>query len=99
MGIKNKINEKIKDKLEEVKLKGEALQTMVTNKAFDGNLLKAIQKDFHHLIDQQNDLILGEVYLFQMLEKITYALNNSKAIFESITIPEHIKKHFTIEND
>jgi len=79
----------IKDKIEEVKSKSDAVINAVTNKAFDVNLLKAIGKDFDFIIQQQNDIIKGEVFLFQLLKPLIEK--------EGISIPNHIKKHFTIE--
>lgn len=86
-----KIKNKIYDKIDEFKLKADSLQTAITNKAFDVNLLKAIQKDFHIIIEQNNDIVLGLSYIFKILEMICKK--------ENIEIPIYIKNHFIIENE
>ena len=82
------INEKIKDKIDEVKFKADSVITSVTNKAFDMNLLKAIKKDFETIIEQENEIIKSQVFLFQIL-KILCEQNK-------ISIPQYIKNHFRI---
>jgi len=84
MGLKEVISEKA----EEVKIKSDMLISGITNKAFDINLLKAIKKDFYFIIEQQNDLIKGEIFLFQVLKMICEEKN--------ISIPQHIKNHFRL---
>ena len=83
------MNEKIADKIEEAKIKIDSLTSTVTNKAFDMNLLKAIQKDFGTIIDLINQNIKSEIYIFNVLEYI--------CDYHEIEIEDHIKKHFRIE--
>lgn len=54
-------------------------------------ILKALREDLNRLFEQNNDIVLGLTFLYQIIEKA----NQEKDL--RITIPEHIKKHFRIE--
>ena len=81
--------DKITDKVQEVKIKSDAIIESVTNKVFDVNLLKAIKKDFDFIIEQQNDIIKANVFLYQILKMFCEE--------KKIEIPQHIKNHFRLE--
>lgn len=76
------------NQLNKLKEKTNMMTDTITNNLFDTNLLTALREDLHKLIQQNNDIIMGEVFLFQLIQKICDK--------ENINIPNHIKKHFRI---
>lgn len=94
--IKENLKEKgfISKKLKKAVEKMNLMTDTITSKVFDTNLITALREDLHKLIEQNNEIVKGECFLFQTLDIIRKQLNEIKGI--NIQIPDYIKKHFEL---